>query len=57
MSELNMMDVWDLLSEDKSSEDLAADKRKAIQMLLDAEEEEEEMAAAAAAAMENAKSK
>jgi len=57
MSELNMMDVWDLASEDKSGEDLAADKRKAIQLLLDAEEEEEEMAAAAAAAMENAKSK
>jgi WD repeat-containing protein 35 len=57
MAELNTMDVWDVVSEDKSHEDLASDKRAAIQKLLDAEEEEEEMAAAAAAAMENAKTK
>jgi hypothetical protein len=57
MAELNTMDVWDVVSEDKSHEDLASDKRAAIQKLLDAEEEEEEMAAAAAAALENAKTK
>ncbi len=54
-AELNMMEVWDVKSEDKSDEDLAADKRAAIQKLLDAEEEEEEMEASAAAAIENSK--
>eukprot|EP00605_Chrysophyceae_sp_TOSAG23-4_P001509 GSChrysophyteH1.ASY1.ANO1.1653.1 assembled CDS len=57
MAELNTANIWDVVSEDKSSEDLAADKRAAIQKLLDQEEEEEEMAAAQAAAMENAKTK
>ena len=56
-AELNMMEVWDVKSEDKSNEDLAADKRAAIQKLLDAEEEEEEMEASAAAAIENAKTR
>ena len=56
MAELNMMDIWDVKGEDKSSEDLAAEKRAAIQKLLDADEEEEEEAAAAAAATENARS-
>ncbi len=57
MAELNTANIWDVVSEDKSHEDLASDKRAAIQKLLDAEEEEEEMAAAQAAAMENAKTK
>ena len=57
MAELNTANIWDVVSEDKSHEDLAADKRATIQKLLDAEEEEEEMAAAQAAAMENAKTK
>lgn len=55
--ELTYANVWDTQSEDKSHEDLAADKRAAIQKLLDAEEEEEEMGAAAAASIENAKTK
>ena len=57
ITDFNNVEVWDTKSEDKSSEDLAADKRAAIQKLLDAEEEEEEMGAAAAAAIENAKTK
>ena len=42
MDELNSMDVWDLKGEDKSAEDLAADKRAALERL---EQEEEEQAA------------
>ena len=57
ITDFNNVEVWDTKSEDKSSEDLASDKRAAIQKLLDAEEEEEEMGAAAAAAIENAKTK
>jgi len=46
MSELNAMDVWDVKAEDRSREDLASDKRAAIQDMLDNEEEEQERAAA-----------
>ena len=46
MAELNTMDVWDVKSEDKSDQDLASDKRAAIQRLLDLEEEAQEEAAA-----------
>jgi len=42
MDELNSMDVWDLKGEDRSSEDLAADKRASLERL---EQEEEEQAA------------
>jgi len=44
IDELNSMDVWDVKGEDRSSEDLAADKRDAIEKLLGAEEEEAEIA-------------
>lgn len=40
MDELNSMDVWDVKGEDRSAEDLAADKREAIEKLLEDEEEE-----------------
>jgi WD repeat-containing protein 35 len=42
MDELNSMDVWDLKGEDRSSEDLAADKRASLERL---DQEEEEQAA------------
>ena len=42
MDDLNEMDVWDEKAEDRSHQDLAADKRAAIQKLLDEEEEEED---------------
>ena len=42
VDDLNSMDVWDTVAEDKSHEDLAADKRQAIQKLLDEEEEEDD---------------
>lgn len=42
MDELESMNVWDEKGEDKSHQDLAADKRAAIQVLLDEEEEEDE---------------
>lgn len=57
MGELNTMDVWDVKAEDKSDQDLASDKRAAIQALLDAEEEAQEEAAAAEAAAAAAKKK
>ena len=47
MEELNAMDIWDVKGEDRSGEDLAADKRAAIEKLL---QEEDEAATAAAAA-------
>jgi len=40
MDELNSMDVWDLKGEDKSAEDLAADKRAAIERLEQDDEEQ-----------------
>ena len=43
MDELNGMDVWDVKGEDKSEEDLAADKRATIERLLQLEEEENEI--------------
>ncbi|RYH30944.1 hypothetical protein EON65_03805 [archaeon] len=46
MDELNAMDVWDFKGEDKSHEDLAADKRASIEKLLEDEDEKNEMAAA-----------
>lgn len=42
ISELNVLSVWDSKGEDKSAEDLASDKRAAIQRLLDEEEDDEE---------------
>lgn len=45
MDELNSMDIWDVKGEDKSHEDLAADKRAHIARLLEEDEEAEEMAA------------
>lgn len=38
MNELNGMDVWDLKGEDRSSEDLACDKRAAIEILMENED-------------------
>jgi WD repeat-containing protein 35 len=38
MDELNGMDVWDVKGEDRSSEDLASDKRAAIEKLMEGEE-------------------
>jgi WD repeat-containing protein 35 len=46
MRELNDVDVWDVKGEDNSSEDLASDKRAAIQRLLDLEDENAEAEAA-----------
>lgn len=46
MDELNSMDVWDLQGEDRSHEDLAADKRARLARLEEEEEEEDEMRAA-----------
>ena len=46
MDELNNFDIWDVASEDKSSEDLAADKRAAIEALLKQDEEEADARAA-----------
>jgi hypothetical protein len=48
IDELNSMDVWDVKGEDRSKEDLAADKRDAIEKLLEAEDEEAEVAGGAA---------
>ena len=42
MGELNEAAIWDVKAEDKSVEDLASDKRAAIQRLLDEEDEEED---------------
>ena len=45
MDELNLMDVWDLKGEDVSADDLAQDKRAAIEKMIEEEEavdEEEE---------------
>lgn len=42
IDELNGVDVWDKDGEDKSEEDLASDKRAAIELLLQREEAEEE---------------
>ena len=50
MDELNNFDIWDVASEDKSSEDLAADKRAAIEALLKQDEEEADARAANAEA-------
>jgi len=55
MEELNNVDVWDTAAEDKSDEDLAADKRAAIEELLRLDEEEADAAAATAGAAEAAK--
>ena len=41
MDELNSMDVWDVKGEDTSEDDLASDKRAAIEVLLQQDEEEE----------------
>eukprot|EP00607_Mallomonas_marina_P007166 CAMPEP_0182416402 /NCGR_PEP_ID=MMETSP1167-20130531/689_1 /TAXON_ID=2988 /ORGANISM="Mallomonas Sp, Strain CCMP3275" /LENGTH=854 /DNA_ID=CAMNT_0024589123 /DNA_START=80 /DNA_END=2644 /DNA_ORIENTATION=- len=40
MDELNAMDIWDVKGEDRSSEDLAADKRAYIEKLLEREDDE-----------------
>ena len=50
MDELNSLDLWDVVSEDKAGEDLAADKRAAIEHKLKLAEEEEELEAAKKAA-------
>lgn len=50
IDELNSMDVWDLKGEDRTSEDLAADKRATIERLLEMEDEENELEAAKALA-------
>lgn len=42
LDELGSMDVWDLEGEDRTGQDLAADKRAAIQKLLDEEEDEDD---------------
>ena len=42
MDELVAHEVYDLASEDKTDEDLAADKRGTIEKLLEADREEEE---------------
>ena len=41
MDELNLMDVWDVKGEDVSNDDLAQDKRAAIEKMIQDEEEEE----------------
>lgn len=41
IDELNAIDVWDIKSEDKSKEDLAADKRATIEKMLEDEEQAE----------------
>eukprot|EP01039_Chlorochromonas_danica_P008189 gene8188-9034_t len=46
MDELNSMDVWDFKGEDRSHEDLAADKRASIEKLLEEEEDQNEVHAA-----------
>jgi hypothetical protein len=38
MTELNIMDVWDIKGEDKSNDDLAADKRAAVDRKMEEEE-------------------
>mmetsp|Transcript_2460 Transcript_2460/g.3417 ORF Transcript_2460/g.3417 Transcript_2460/m.3417 type:complete len:855 (+) Transcript_2460:11-2575(+) len=43
MEELNTLDLWDVTAEDKTKEDLAADKRATIERLLELEENENEM--------------
>lgn len=43
MEELNTLDLWDATAEDKTKEDLAADKRATIERLLELEENENEM--------------
>lgn len=43
MVELNEMDVWDVKGEDNSADDLAADKRAALEMLLQQDAESEEL--------------
>jgi hypothetical protein len=48
MDELNAMDVWDVKGEDRSHEDLAADKRAAIEKMIKEEVDNEEVRAAAA---------
>lgn len=48
MTELNLMDVWDTKGEDKSAEDLAADKRAAVERKM-LEEQNNAMVEAAAA--------
>jgi hypothetical protein len=52
MEELNSIGVWDVKGEDTSNDDLASDKRAAIQKLLDDEDAEEEAKAAVQAARE-----
>jgi WD repeat-containing protein 35 len=42
MDELNLMDVWDVKGEDVSAEDLAQDKRLAIERMIQDEEEADE---------------
>jgi WD repeat-containing protein 35 len=44
MDELNAMDVWDAKGEDRSTEDLAADKRATIERLLEKEDADLEIA-------------
>lgn len=42
IDELNVIDVWDIKSEDKSKEDLAADKRATIEKMVEEEQAEAE---------------
>lgn len=46
MDELNSMDVWDIKGEDRSAEDLAADKRASLERLQEDEDAQAEMDAA-----------
>jgi hypothetical protein len=48
MDELNSMDVWDVKGEDRSYEDLAADKRASLERLLEEEDAAAEETAAGA---------
>ena len=41
MDELNSMDIWDVKGEDTSYDDLATDKRAALEKLLQMDEEDE----------------
>lgn len=50
MEELNSLDLWDVATEDKANEDLAADKRSAIEHKLKLAQEEEELEEAKKAA-------
>ena len=50
MDELNALEMWDIAKEDKGHEDLAADKRLAIELKLKLSQQQEELEAAKQAA-------